>query len=101
MHGVLSQTLAGPCAVAGKNYGNSANGGVFIGSNTYITFGEGSTVYSGISSSTPALPAIHIGSGDNSWKAVWAGPSAGCHRCVHSVDGSRTVLHLYYTCTTF
>jgi hypothetical protein len=42
----------------------------YIGSNTYITFGSGSTNYSGLSSSNPALNKIHMGSADNSYQRV-------------------------------
>jgi hypothetical protein len=42
----------------------------YIGSNTYITFGSGSTVYSGLSASNPALHKIHLGAADNSYQRV-------------------------------
>ncbi len=67
---------------AGTNYGNGANGGVYIGSNSYITFGGGATISDGLGSAVPAMPTIHVGSEDNSWKAVWGGAvSGGCYRC--------------------
>jgi hypothetical protein len=43
---------------------------VSIGSNTYLTFGGGSTNYSGLSSSNPALNKIHMGAADNSYQRV-------------------------------
>lgn len=43
---------------------------VFIGSNTYLTFGSGSTNYSGLSASNPALNKVHIGAADNSYQRV-------------------------------
>ena len=43
---------------------------VYIGSNTYLTFGSGSTVYSSLSASNPALNKIHIGAADNSYQRV-------------------------------
>jgi hypothetical protein len=39
---------------------------VFVGTNSYVTFGSGSVTYSGIGFNTPNLPKICIGSGDNS-----------------------------------
>jgi hypothetical protein len=42
----------------------------FVGSNTYITFGQGSNVFSSISSSNPPLNKIHLGSADNSYQRV-------------------------------
>jgi len=42
----------------------------YVGSNTYITFGSGSTNYSGLSASNPALNKIHMGSSDNSYQRV-------------------------------
>jgi hypothetical protein len=68
---------------AGTNYGNGANGGVHIGSNSYITFGGGATDYASLGPSIPARPSIHISSRDNSWKQLWAGPASnGCFRWV-------------------
>ncbi len=40
---------------------------VFIGSNSYLTFGAGSNRYSGLSCTNPGM-ALHIGSADNSWQ---------------------------------
>ena len=48
------------------------SGNVFLGSNTYLTFGSGSTVFQNLSESTPNLPKIMIGSGDNSFQKVFA-----------------------------
>lgn len=42
----------------------------YIGSNSYITFGSGSSVYSGLSASNPALNKIHLGAADNSYQRV-------------------------------
>lgn len=42
----------------------------YMGSNTYITFGSGSTVYSGLSASNPALPKFFLGAADNSYQRV-------------------------------
>jgi len=44
----------------------------YIGSNTYLTFGAGSNVHSGISASVPALNKIHFGSRDNSVQRVYS-----------------------------
>ena len=52
----------------GTNYKNS----IYAGSNTYFTFGFGSSNFSGLSASNPGR-AIHIGSHDNSWQRVWSG----------------------------
>lgn len=43
----------------GRNYGNNANGGIWIGTNSYITFGQGSSNYSSLGPSNPPLPTIH------------------------------------------
>ena len=42
----------------------------FLGSNSYLTFGGGSTVYSGLSASNPALPKLMFGAADNSYQRV-------------------------------
>lgn len=47
---------------------------LYVGSNTYITLNNGSTVYSNLRLSSPANPpylALHLGSSDNSWQRVW------------------------------
>lgn len=43
---------------------------VYIGSNSYLTYGAGSNNYSGLSSSNPALPKYFLGSADNSYQRV-------------------------------
>ena len=43
---------------------------VFIGSNTYVTYGSGSSNYSGLSFSNPNIPGFHLGSADNSYQLV-------------------------------
>ena len=55
----------------GVNYGKGLNGGIYVGSNSYITFGGGSSVYSGLTVSNPARPHIQIGSGDRSWQRLY------------------------------
>lgn len=42
----------------------------FVGSNSYITFGNGSIAFN-VSASIPALPKIHFGSADNSYQRVY------------------------------
>lgn len=49
---------------------NTGYTSVFVGSNTYITFGSGSSTYSGLSASVPALNKIHLGAADNSFQRV-------------------------------
>jgi hypothetical protein len=46
---------------------------VYIGTNTYITFGGGSSNYSQLSSSNPALPKIMISANDNSCQRIYYG----------------------------
>lgn len=46
---------------------------VYVGSNSYLTFGTGSSNYSGLSGSNPPYPAIQISSGDNSFQRVYYG----------------------------
>jgi hypothetical protein len=42
----------------------------FIGSNGYITFGSGSSNYSGLSASNPAINKIMMAAGDNSYQRI-------------------------------
>lgn len=53
-------------------YLNGAQTNIFPCSNTYITFGTGSTVYSSLSATNPPYPKIMLGSADNSWQRVWS-----------------------------
>lgn len=43
---------------------------VFVGSNTYLTFGAGSDEYSDLSAKIPPLPGVHIGADDHSFQKV-------------------------------
>lgn len=43
----------------------------YIGSNTYITAGAGSSVYTPINASSPALPKFHLGAGDANYRRVY------------------------------
>ena len=52
-------------------FNGTAYTSVFIGSNTYITFGGGSGAYNGLSASNPALPGVHMCAADNSYQKVF------------------------------
>ena len=71
----------------GTNY---ATGDVYLGSNTYLTFGAGSTVYNGLSASNPNLPKIMIGCGDNSFQRVRATSGAAVTPTLGSFDMIKT-----------
>ena len=51
--------------MAGTGYGTT-----FLGSNSYITFGTGSSVYSSLSAANPPYPKLMFGSADNSYQRV-------------------------------
>lgn len=51
-----------------------------MNSNNVITFGSWSTASTNLGAATPSLPAIHIGSKDSSYLAVWAGNAGSCYR---------------------
>ena len=53
------------------SFNGTAYNSVFIGSNTYITFGGGSNNYSGLSASNPNLPGVHMCAADNSYQKVF------------------------------
>jgi Subtilase family len=46
---------------------------IYVGTNTYITFGGGSSNYSQLSSSNPAFPKIMISANDNSCQRIYYG----------------------------
>ena len=64
----------------GQTYQN-----VFYGSNGYITFGAGSTSYSGLSSTNPSLPKIFIFGNDNVLTGLWTGTEGTTPNRVHRV----------------
>lgn len=51
--------------IAGSGYTTT-----YMGSNTYLTFSAGSTLFSGLSASVPAVPKFHFGAADNSYQRV-------------------------------
>lgn len=53
-----------------KNYGGDSNGGVYICTNSYITFGASSQIYSNFAASNPAVPTVMIGAADNSAQRI-------------------------------
>ena len=46
---------------------------IYVSTNSYITFGAGSTLYSGIGADRPGLPKIMIASGDRSCQRIYYG----------------------------
>ena len=56
-------------------YLNNTYNTIYVGTNTYITFGSGSTNWSGISVSNPALPKILMSGNDNSGQIIYWGES--------------------------
>lgn len=58
---------------AGFNLGfNGTNyTSVYLGSNTYYTFGAGDSEYSGLGADVPPLPGVHVCSSDNSYQRVY------------------------------
>ena len=54
-------------------YNGTNYSAVYIGTNSYITFGAGSAQYSSLSESNPALPKIMITAADNSAQRIYFG----------------------------
>ena len=63
----------------GRDFGNDLNGGIYIGSNSFITFGFGSNSYSGFSATNPGL-GILVNAADRAWEYVYAGIENGNFR---------------------
>lgn len=51
--------------------GSTGYTSAFVAANTYITFGSGSTVWSGLSATNPSLNKIHFGADDNAMQKVY------------------------------
>ena len=62
---VAPTSVTFPFSFNGINYDS-----VYVGSNTYLTFGGGSSQYSGLAANSPALPGVHMCSADNSYQRV-------------------------------
>ena len=63
--GWVSLSLPFTFYIAGGGYTTT-----YMGSNTYLTFSSGSTLFSGLSASNPALPKFMFGAADNSYQRV-------------------------------
>ena len=64
-----NQLLSFPAGFT-TTFNGTSYSGAFIGSNTYITFGAGSSAYASLSASNPAIPGLHMCAADNSWQLV-------------------------------
>jgi hypothetical protein len=56
--------------------GSSGSSSVFVGSNSYVTFGGSSNASSGLGPQTPALPTLFIGGRDNILRSLSVGSDA-------------------------
>jgi len=56
-------------------YNGTSYDSVYIGTNSYITFSAGSSLYSGLSAERPVLPKIMITAADNSAQRIYYGSS--------------------------
>ena len=65
----------------------------YPGSNGYATFESGSSIFSPMSASSPALPKVMFGSGDRSWQRLYTQTGSGYARFRwegHSVNSGAT-----------
>jgi hypothetical protein len=76
-----------------------STGNVFLGSNTYLTFGAGSTLYSNLTASNPNLPKIMIGCADNSYQRVNATSGPAITPTLGDFDMTRTFGDSAFTIT--
>jgi hypothetical protein len=61
----LSINLPFTFYIAGSGYTTT-----YMGSNSYLTFGSGSTLFSGLGATSPAVPKFMFGAADNSYQRV-------------------------------
>lgn len=66
--------------IKGVDYGNDQNGGVYVCSNSYITFGGSATPYSSLSASNPAFKTLFLGAADNSYQWIVVGGTSSMYR---------------------
>jgi len=71
----------------GETYNGTDNGGggVFYGTNGYLTFGEGSSDYSGLAANNPLMPKIFILGIDNINQGLWTGTEGTAGSRIHRV----------------
>jgi hypothetical protein len=55
------------------SFAGSSYNTIYVGTNTYITFGGGSSLYSSLGLTTPAFPKIMISCADNSCQRIYYG----------------------------
>lgn len=53
------------------SFNTTSYNGVYVSSNTYLTFGSGSSLYSALAANVPAIPGVHLCAADNSYQRVW------------------------------
>jgi hypothetical protein len=74
-------------------YLSESHNTIFMGTNSYLTFGGGSSSYSGIDINTPAFPKIMVGGGDRSCQRIFYGTTG--------VSGNRIFTLIYEGHTTY
>ena len=79
----LSINLPFTFSMAGTGYTTT-----YLGSNSYITFGGGSSSYSGLSASNPPYPKLMFGAADNSYQRVSSLSSASSLKIRYEGNGS-------------
>jgi len=67
---------------------------LYFGTNTYLTFGGGSTIYYGIDADTPNFPKIMVGSDDNSVQRIYYGTEGSAPNRTYRViiEGNGSVI---------
>lgn len=59
---------------------------IYIGTNGYLTFGDGSVQYAGLGPSVPNLPKIMVGAADNSIQRLWFGTQGSSPNRTYTVQ---------------
>ncbi len=67
---------------------------LYFGTNTYLTFGSGSTIYYGIDADTPNFPKIMVGAADNSVQRIYYGTEGSAPNRTYRVivEGNGSVI---------
>lgn len=85
-----SNVNVGDLGFAFNFFGSSYQNNVFLGSNSYVTFGFGSSAYSGLSASNPGRGVL-LAAADRSYRRVFVGPvNGGDGYCIRFEGGSST-----------
>ncbi len=74
-------------------FNNNTYSDIYFTSNTYLTFGSGTSQFGGVTlgpNASPSIPGIHFGTADNSWQRVYDISGTNVYRLRYEGSASTT-----------